>query len=117
MIEIATKNGEDVRKMKEPISTQLLQEKNKNEELSKEISLLKETIIKLEKEVKSKEDNANTHYKNSKNLEQEIEQIHQFLDAVPNCVERESKGEHSWETIKRAPMTRLAAWLGNMASK
>ncbi len=61
-------------------------------------------------EIKKKLENAESYkkmYQNSaERAEQELEQVHRFLDAVPNPIAREPE---QYKTI--SAMTRLAAWL------
>lgn len=68
-------------------------------------------IAELEKSLASEKASKDMYYKNERDAAGIIEQLHQFLDAVPNSVPRESDGENSWSRVKRDPVTRLAAWL------
>ncbi len=112
-LELVT-NNKGVKSMsKKPISTQLLEEQHKNAELLTQIDILKADIEKLKKNNESDKKTSTMWYEEKCKLEKEIEQIHQFLDAAPKSVARESEGENSYSTVKRTAMTRLAAWLAS----
>lgn len=70
-------------------------------------------IEKLEKELKNSESMKDTYRLNADRAEKEIEQINQFLDAVPNTIARESDHENNWERVKRSVVTRMGAWLAS----
>ena len=93
-IELITSNGKKVTKMsKQPLSTQLLAEQTTNAGLSATIDELKKKITELETSIKNKENSINGYYKQNEQLKADAEQLPQLLDALPNAVARESKGE------------------------
>jgi hypothetical protein len=72
------------------------------------IEALEYKIDQLERENKVLKAMADLRSRQEKEALELLEQIHQFLDAVPHSISRESSGLGS---AKRAPLTRLAAWL------
>lgn len=68
-------------------------------------------IVDLQKKVKSMETTKEMYYKQCGELKAEIEQVHQFLDAVPNSVARTSNEEQEYARTTRSIVTRLGAWL------
>lgn len=91
---------------KPAISTQL-----KNAKI--EIEEMKNTIADLEKKLEAETKNKDAHYKKTRELEAEIEQIHCILDNVPNPVSRKtgSDNDNSWERTELKLQTRFGAWL------
>jgi len=79
--------------------------------LTSQLSAANAKIVELEKQVATERNAKDTWYKSQQEANEVIEQVHQFLDAVPNSVKRESEGEYSWNRVKLSPVTRLAAWL------
>jgi len=63
-------------------------------------------IIDLEKKLKDCENTKKWASDRATALENELEQVHSFLDAVPNSIPRDA-GDYK----KNGAMTRLAAWL------
>lgn len=114
---LITTNGKEVNMSKQPLSTQLLVEKNKSVELATEIVALKAKIAELEKKVESDKATKASYLEDKKKAEAEIEQVHQMLDCFPHPIARKSEGENSWDVVTRPAMTRLAAWLASRGEK
>lgn len=95
-----------------PFSTQLLQMKNELEIRDSQIAELQEENEKLKRDVSNEKQSKDSFYALQKKYSDEIEQVHQFLDALPNPIPRKSESENTWSAIELNVMTRLAAWLG-----
>ena len=83
---------------------------NEIENLKNLLNSKQEAIHKLEKDFKSLESTKDYYYKKHEVLEKEIDQLHEFLDAVPNSIPRKQDRESCY-SIERNVMTRLIAWL------
>lgn len=86
---------------KQSLTRQLKQSQQNEAQLFAEVSSLKEKL-------KSAEGMRDYNSKRAQDAEQEIEQVHMLLDAVPNPPPRSGTDQYAQ---KFAPMTRLAAWL------
>jgi chromosome segregation ATPase len=64
---------------------------------------------KLAKDLESKKSNYDYQYNQTQLLQREIDQVHSFLDAIPNPPAREADGEYT--KVKHALMTRLSVFL------
>lgn len=65
-------------------------------------------IAELNKQLEREKANASYANTRATTAEAEVEQVHAFLDAIPNSIPREPEGNYG---KKNAAMTRLAAWL------
>jgi hypothetical protein len=65
---------------------------------------------KLVKDLESKNSSFKYTYDQVQSLRQEIEQVHSFLDAIPNPPSRESS-DSEYSKTKHALMTRLSVFL------
>lgn len=95
------------------LAERLVNSQMANEGLNLQVANLRSNVEKLEKEVANAKSSASTHYQGTQKLEAELEQIHQFLDAVPNPVARQSDDENNYSRVTRSAMTRLIAWLAS----
>ena len=73
---------------------------------------LTQRVEKLEKELESSKSSFNYQTKEKDRVKDEIEQIHQFLDAS-GAAERTREGKNPWDTVELTVLTRLAAWMGS----
>lgn len=89
---------------KPALSTQLKNAK-------KEIEALTEQLKKSQESQKRAESNAEYREKERRELANEVEQLHQFFDALPNSIPRKVQHENGYSTTENAAMTRLCAWL------
>lgn len=66
-----------------------------------------ERIVELEKQLAQATATKDSYYASSQKSDQELEQIHSFMDAIPGAIPRQN--EQNYRT--NSPMTRIAAWL------
>lgn len=72
-----------------------------------ELSALQQLVAKLQKEAENQKQTVNYHNGRAEKAEHELNQVHAFLDAVPNPP-AEKAGEYGQ---KASAMTRLAVFL------
>ncbi len=70
-------------------------------------------IEELEKKLKSVTDDKDRWYKMQTEKNEEIEQVHALLDALPGAAGRQSQAEEPWQRKTLSLMTRLAAYLAS----
>jgi len=70
-------------------------------------------IVELEKKLADESSRTQSARVLAESRGDEIEQVHQVLDAVPNSIARKSDHEESWQRVERSIVTRMAAWLSN----
>lgn len=80
--------------------------------LSTQLKAANTRIEELQKKLDDTTKQKDSHYEERTKHANEIEQIQQVLDAVPNCIPRRAEGEY----IDRRALTRLAAWLAQRNS-
>lgn len=101
-----------MRKRKPALSTQLKAAKQEIEDIKNTVADRDNSILDLEKKLKTANEAKDSWYKNTNDLKAEIEQIHQILDAVPNSVLRKDEGAECYAP-ERTIGTRLAAWMAS----
>ncbi len=89
---------------KPSVTTQLRQAKQ-------EIAELTAKVESLTKELTSTKDSKDTFYRMKDEKEQELEAIHDFLDSMPNTIEREYMKDGAYYKTQRTVLARLVAWL------
>ena len=104
--------------VKQTVSQKLIEEQKAT------IATLSDTLVKrdasiaeLEKKLKSSEHTSDTWYKERNRLTEEIEQIHVFLDSLPNPVSRTFEAKNSWggsQEKERTAITRICAWIATL---
>ena len=74
------------------------------------------SIAELEKKLKDKTGSYDNTYLVRIKLEEEIEQMHQILDSVPNPIGRKTEHEESYYRKDRSAVVRFAAWLASRSN-
>ena len=80
-------------------------------EAKAELAAQSQEVEKLKKDLANKTAESDRWYKSRGEFEEEIKQVHTLLDALPNCIPRQSEPGEYGGRVSHALMTRLAAWL------
>ena len=91
----------------EALRLQGVDEENCN--LRKECNTLQSEVAELNKKLASSESTKDVYRTSSTGYQQELNQLHEVLDALPGSIPK--RAEESYQD--RSVLTRLAAWLGS----
>jgi chromosome segregation ATPase len=69
-------------------------------------------IAKLEEEIKRANDSKESYYKQLNECRSQIDEIHDFLDGLPNVMPRQKTNGYSENKVS----TRLLSWIASKAS-
>lgn len=83
--------------------------KGEEDAIKAERDVLRNRVVELEKELASSESAKNAYRTSSNGYQQELNQLHEVLDALPGSIPK--RAEESYND--RSVLTRLAAWLGS----
>ena len=83
--------------------------KEDEDAIEAERDVLRDRVIELEKKLTALESVKETYRTSSNGYQQELNQLHEVLDALPGSIPK--RAEESYQD--RSVLTRLAAWLGS----
>lgn len=88
------------------LQSECLEWQKRCEEYADSLQKEQKKLIDSERRLKHSQDEC-------RKFSDEIESVHQILDALPNPIGRKTDGEESWSIRDRPIITRLAAWLSS----
>ena len=83
--------------------------KDEEDAIEAERDLLKDKVFDLEKKLAASESAKDTYRTSSNGYLQELNQLHEVLDALPGSIPKRAEDSYA----DRSVLTRLAAWLGS----
>lgn len=105
---------------KQTLSAQIVELQNEVARLHAELDDKDETIKEIEKKLDIETKSKDSFYNSRHALQKELNEIHSFLDGLPNPVPKTYVVKSSWgseQESERSILTRLTAWVAGLVVK
>lgn len=83
--------------------------RDEEDAIEAERDVLRDRVVELEKKLTASESAKESYRTSSNGYNQELNQLHEVLDALPGSIPKRAEESYS----DRSVLTRLAAWLGS----